>query len=159
MNCNALHLRPQLQTKSAVQVGVERGNDGIGIVALILIEQAVPDERVDLAIPNFDGQAAEAATTTLSMQPHTLGRCFPDGRNTCHSVIGRARASRNGNEYPPLALSTILPQAGESGTSCRSALRQIERLPRARTSFADRKVFGITSYAGGGAAKPSLMPP
>jgi hypothetical protein len=43
-----------------------------------------PIEGVDLAIPDFDDQAAQAATTTLSVPAHTLGRRFPDRGETRH---------------------------------------------------------------------------
>ena len=55
------------------------GADGCGVVALLDIEQTVSNERIDLAITNFDHQTAQAATTSLSVQAHTLGSGFPNG--------------------------------------------------------------------------------
>ena len=62
-----------------VEVLVKGGADGCGVVALLDIEQTVSNERIDLAITNFDHQTAQAATTSLSVQAHTLGSGFPDG--------------------------------------------------------------------------------
>ena len=62
-----------------VEIPVKGGTDRCCVVALLAIEQAVPDERIDLAITDFDRQTAQTATTTLSVQAHALGRRFPDG--------------------------------------------------------------------------------
>jgi hypothetical protein len=50
-----------------VEVLVEGGTDRCGVVAILAIEQAVPDERIDLAIANLDRLAAQAATAPLSV--------------------------------------------------------------------------------------------
>jgi hypothetical protein len=57
---------------------MEGDADGCGVVALLAIEQAVPDQRIDFAIANLDHKTAQAATTPLSVQAHTLGSGFPD---------------------------------------------------------------------------------
>jgi hypothetical protein len=49
------------------------GADRCGVVALLDIEQAVPDERIDLAIADFDHQTAQAATPAFAMQTHAPG--------------------------------------------------------------------------------------
>jgi hypothetical protein len=50
-----------------VEVPVKGGADGCGVVALLAIEQAMSNEGVDLATADFDSQAAQAATTPLSV--------------------------------------------------------------------------------------------
>jgi hypothetical protein len=57
---------------------VKGGADGCGVVALFVIEEALSDQCIDLAITYFDRQTAQAATTPLSVQAHTLGSGFPD---------------------------------------------------------------------------------
>jgi len=71
---------------------VQGGADGCGVVALLAIEQAVPDERIDLAITYFDRQTAQAATPAFAMQTHAVGGRFLDGIDLSHWSAGH-----NGN--------------------------------------------------------------
>jgi hypothetical protein len=46
-----------------VEVLMKGGADRYGVVALLVIEQAVPDQRIDFAIADFDRQTAQAASS------------------------------------------------------------------------------------------------
>ena len=76
--------RRSAQTKRMVEVLVKGGADRSSVVALLAIEQAVPDKGVDLAIADFDHQAAQAATPAFAMQTHAVGGRFLDGIDLSH---------------------------------------------------------------------------
>jgi hypothetical protein len=64
-----------------VEVLVQGGADSCGVVALLVIEQSVPDQRIDLTIADFDHQAAQAVTPACPMETHPVGDRFPDRVN------------------------------------------------------------------------------
>jgi hypothetical protein len=51
------------------------------VVTLRAIEQAVPNQRIDLAISYFDHETAQAVTPAFAMQTRPVGSRFPDRVN------------------------------------------------------------------------------
>jgi hypothetical protein len=74
--------------KRLVEVLVKGGADRFGVVALLTIEQSVPDKGGDLAITDLDRQAAQAMTPAFAMPPHPVSSRFPDGVNLDHWSTG-----------------------------------------------------------------------
>jgi hypothetical protein len=64
------------QTKRAVEVLVKGGADRCGVVALLVIEQPLSDQRIDLAIAYFNHQPAQAVTPAFAIQSHPVGGRF-----------------------------------------------------------------------------------
>jgi hypothetical protein len=63
---------------------VKGSADRSGVVALLTIEQSVPDKGGDLAIADFDRQATQAMTPAFAMPTHPVSSRFPDGVNLGH---------------------------------------------------------------------------
>ena len=77
-----------------VEIPVKGGTDRCGVVALRAVEQAVPDQRIDLAVADFDHQTAQAAPSPFAMQTYPDGGRFPDRINLSHWSAG-SNGNRN----------------------------------------------------------------
>jgi hypothetical protein len=79
-----------------IEVLVKGGTDRGDVVALLAIEQALSDQRIDLTIADFDHQTTQAVTPAFAMQtPPVCGR-FPDrvNLNLCHWTPAAMATSR-----------------------------------------------------------------